>query len=119
MVGADTPVETKAGICWLAAIPRGKMAILSTMEIFSQSEWVELVSELSLSARQAEVTRHLLAGYSDKQIAMEMQISVAGVRSHLSRLFSKFELQDRHELVLYVFRYFRERCRTNGCPLYQ
>lgn len=95
------------------------MALASAAEIFSESEWAELVSNLSLAPRQAEVINHLLSGLSDKQIALDMQISVAGVRAHLSRLFSKFDLQDRHELVIYVFSRFRERCRANGCPYFR
>jgi len=89
------------------------MALASKIEIFSESEWAELVSDLSLSTRQAEVVEQLLLGHSDKQIATDMQISVWGVRAHLKRLFSKFDLQDRHELVLYVFSYFRQRCRAH------
>jgi len=85
-------------------------------EIFSEKEWDELVDDLSLPPRQAEVIKHLFFGRSDKQIAQEMQISVAAVRAHLSRLFSKFDLQDRHELVLYVFNHFRQACRATGCP---
>ena len=95
------------------------MVLALMTNIFSDSEWAELVSDLSISLRQAEVIKHLLSGLSDKQVALEMQISVAGVRAHLSQLFSKFDLQDRHELVLYVFSSFRERCRVNGCPYCQ
>jgi len=95
------------------------MALSSVAEIFSESEWAKLMSGLPISLRQAKVLQHLLLGQSDKQIAWEMQISVAGVRAHLSQLFSKFDLQDRHELVLYMFSHFRERCRANGCPYCQ
>lgn len=95
------------------------MTIALGIEIFSESEWRELVSNLLVSPRQAQVIRYLLSGHSDKQIALEMQISVAGVRAHLRRLFSKFDLQDRHELVLYVFNSFREGCRANGCPRFR
>jgi len=95
------------------------MVLALMTNIFSDSEWAELVSDLSISLRQAEVIKHLLSGLSDKQVALEMQISVAGVRAHLSQLFSKFDLQDRHELVLYMFSHFRERCRANGCPYCQ
>jgi DNA-binding NarL/FixJ family response regulator len=95
------------------------MAIALGIEIFSESEWKELVSNLFVSPRQAQVIRYLLSGHSDKQIALEMQISVAGVRAHIGRLFSKFDLRDRLELVLYVFKCFREECRANGCPRFQ
>lgn len=83
------------------------MTLSTDTEIFAESEWVELVSELGLSPRQAEIIKLLFSGRSDKQVAMELQIAVATVRTHLSRLFSKFDVQDRHELILYVFHQFR------------
>jgi len=84
-------------------------------EIFSEAEWAELVEELSLSARQEQVVRCLFSGYSDKQIAWELNVSVATVRTHMARLFSRLGVQDRTELVLHLFRHFREGCRSNGC----
>ena len=90
------------------------MTLSTDNEIFSQSEWSELVNELRLSARQAEVIKLLFSGHSDKQIAMELQISVPTVRTHLSRLFLRFDVQDRTELVVYVFRHFRKGCRLKG-----
>ena len=82
------------------------MALVSGTEIFSESEWMELVKELSLSPRQAQVIRCLFLGHSDKQIALNLQMAMPTVRTHLSRLFSRFDVQDRTELVLYVFRHF-------------
>ena len=90
------------------------MALVSETEIFTESEWLEIVNELSLPPRQAEVIKYLFLGHSDKQIAMELKISVPTVRTHLSRLFSRFDVQDRVELVLYVVRYFRKNSGTNG-----
>jgi DNA-binding CsgD family transcriptional regulator len=83
-------------------------------EIFSKSEWAEIVSELSLSPRQAEVIQRILSGRSDKQIARDLQISVPTVRTHLNRAFLRFGVQDRIELVIHVFSKFREICRTSG-----
>jgi len=94
---------------------RRQMALVSETEIFTESEWLEIVNELSLPPRQAEVIKQLLSGRSDKQIATVLQISVPTVRTYLSRLFSRFDVQDRTELVLYVFRYFRKNSGANGC----
>ena len=92
------------------------MTLTQGTGIFSESEWIELISDLSLPPRQAEVVKHLLLGQSDKQIAIAMRISVAAVRAHLSRLFYKFDLQDRTELILYIFTHFRQRYQPNECP---
>ena len=88
------------------------MTIALNTEIFSESEWIKLINDLSLPPRQAQVIRYILSGLSDKQIALKMQISVAGVRAHLNRIFAKFDLRDRHELVLYMFNCFLDGCRA-------
>jgi DNA-binding CsgD family transcriptional regulator len=95
-------------------LQRNQRCPASNDEIFSKSEWAEIVSELSLSPRQAEVIQRILSGRSDKQIARDLQISVPTVRTHLNRAFLRFGVQDRIELVIHVFSKFREICRTNG-----
>lgn len=86
-------------------------------EIFSKEEWKILVNELSLPPRQSEIIQHLFSGQSDKQIAGKLGIAIPTVRTHLGRLFLKFNLQDRNQLVLYVLRRFRDKCKNgNGCP---
>ena len=66
------------------------MALVLEAEIFTEGEWLELVNELSLPPRQAEVIKCLFLAHSDKQIATELEISVPTVRTHLSRIFSRF-----------------------------
>lgn len=88
-------------------------------EIFSEIEWKELARGLSLSPRQTQICKNLFRALSDKQIAYLLKISVPTVRSHLSRLFSKFQVQDRQELIIHFFWYFREGCRREICPRWQ
>jgi DNA-binding NarL/FixJ family response regulator len=89
------------------------MVLISETEIFAENEWLEIVDGLSLSPRQAEVINCLFHGFSDKQIATKLKISLPTVRTHLSRLFLKFEVQDRVELILYVIRYCSKNSGTN------
>jgi DNA-binding CsgD family transcriptional regulator len=84
--------------------------------LFSVHEWAELKQDLSLSPRQADVVEQLLSGHSDKQIAHELQMSVPTVRTHLCRLFSRFGVDDRCELIVHVYSRFREKCQAYGCP---
>jgi len=91
------------------------MVVASKMRIFSETEWSELVHDLALSPRQADIVKLLLSGLSDKQIARQLHIRVPTVRTHLSRLFVKLGVQDRNELILYVFGSFRRNLRENGC----
>lgn len=84
------------------------MVVTIHWPLLSDEEWTRLVRDLALSPRQAEIVEHLLRGESDKQIARSLGISVPTVRTHMGRLFQKFDLNDRVELVLYIFACLRE-----------
>ncbi len=85
-------------------------------EIFTDYEWAELQKELEIPPRQAIVIKHLFSGCSDKQIAQQMNLGIPTVRTHLSRAFRKFRLNDREELILHVVKHFRNGCRILDCP---
>jgi len=85
-------------------------------EIFSPAEWSEIIDDLDISQRQGQVLWQLLHGRSDKQIARELALSVGTVRTHLDRLYLRFAVQDRSELIVLVFNHFRRKCRLVGCP---
>jgi len=68
----------------------------------SAQELVELSERLKLSPRQTEIVNHVLLGSVYKQIAREMGISMATVRTHLSRLFRKLDVNDRVELIFHL-----------------
>ena len=72
-------------------------------ELVSDREWVLLKKTAGLSPRQADIVKHIVRGESDKQIASELNISVPTVRTHIDRLFRKFDLNDRLGLLVYVF----------------
>lgn len=84
--------------------------------IFTEQEWQGLIKKLAFSPRQADVVKCLFSGHSDKQIANFLNISLPTVRTHLSRLFLKYDAQDREELILLVFGAFREDCDRKKCP---
>ena len=92
--------------------------MLSTadVQVFTEVEWIELQRSLGLSRRQAQIVERLLCGRSDKQIARELEVSVPTVRTHLGRLFMRFDVADRCELILRMFAYWRDQCRRRGCP---
>lgn len=52
-----------------------------------------------LTAREREVMQHLARGYSYKEIADELVISVRTVESHASAVLRKLQLSSRHELA--------------------
>ncbi len=91
------------------------MELATEAAVFSGGEWLQIQSDLSLSGRQIAVVQQLFLGHSDKQIARDLCISIPTVRTHLNRLFLRFGVQDRCELVLRVFAHFMERHRARGC----
>lgn len=91
----------------------GVKMTMSQDGIFTDRDWDRMSLEMGLSTRQRQITRDLFMGMSDKQIALELSISVATVRTHLGRMFSKYNVQDRSELILLCVRHFHEQCK--GC----
>jgi len=81
--------------------------------VFSADQWVWLTHTLHLSPKQELLAHNLMLGRSDKQIARDMGIAVATVRSHMTRMFHKFDVNDRVELILYFVGYLRE-CQANA-----
>ncbi len=74
--------------------------------IFTECQWELLEERMVLPPRQRQVIRHLFDGMSDKQIAGALGVSLPTVRSHLGRIYARFDVQDRTELVLHVVREF-------------
>ncbi|MFC5056009.1 response regulator transcription factor [Saccharothrix xinjiangensis] len=56
-----------------------------------------------LSARELDVLRALAGGRSNQEIAQELHLSVATVKSHISNLLGKLELRNRVEAALFVY----------------
>ncbi len=79
-------------------------------EVFSAKEWEMLTPHLAASARQGEVLRGLFRGLRDREIADEMEISYWTLRTHMAKLFEKFGVEDRNELVLAVFQRAQAVC---------
>ena len=83
--------------------------------VFSAQEWDELMKALLLSPRQIEIAQRVLEGQSDKQIAIDLRMAVATVRTHLGRLFTRLDVRNRNELILLLIWQFRNGCREADC----
>lgn len=59
----------------------------------------------SLTEREREVVTLVGEGLKNKQIAARLFISETTVTHHLSSVFSKLEVSDRLELIIYAFRH--------------
>ena len=91
-------------------------AIINGESIFSDPEWAEIREGLFLSPREDQIIRGLFADKSDKQIAMDLKISIPTVRTHISRLFRKLKANDRADLILHIFKQFLQNCGKLNCP---
>jgi len=58
----------------------------------------------TLTPREREVVAHAARGLSNDEIAAELTVSRATVRTHLSRAMSKLAARDRAQLVTFAFR---------------
>ncbi|MCE5339660.1 MAG: LuxR C-terminal-related transcriptional regulator [Planctomycetaceae bacterium] len=85
-------------------------------DIFSEVEWGEIAKALSLSKRESQIIKELFADNSDKRIALDLEITISTVRTHISRLFRKLNADCRMDVILHVFRCFRDNCCKLNCP---
>jgi DNA-binding NarL/FixJ family response regulator len=58
-----------------------------------------------LTQREAEVLGLIAAGLSNAEIAQRLFISEATVKTHINNIFSKAELRDRAQAVVYAIRH--------------
>lgn len=73
------------------------------LEEFHHSDKQQL-SEESLTQRELEVLRLIAQGYENKEIAEQLVISEATVRTHVSNILGKLHLASRTQAALYALR---------------
>jgi DNA-binding NarL/FixJ family response regulator len=56
-----------------------------------------------LTPREAEVLRLIAAGRSNREIARELFVSEATVKTHVNRIFAKTGSRDRVQAMRYAF----------------
>jgi DNA-binding NarL/FixJ family response regulator len=56
-----------------------------------------------LTAREKEMLIHVASGHSNTEIAAQLNISVATVKTHVSRLLTKLHAHDRAQLVVIAY----------------
>jgi DNA-binding NarL/FixJ family response regulator len=75
------------------------------LDAFVKRRFRQNVSALAerLTRRETEVLREVVKGLSIKEIAEQIHLSTQGVKAHLAKLFRKFEVTNRSQLILKVF----------------
>lgn len=77
--------------------------------------WSRITTSLQLSPQQTRVVSLILEGRGDKQIAAHMGISVATVRTQITRVFQRNQLESRVALVLRIFAIAQSHRETASC----
>jgi DNA-binding CsgD family transcriptional regulator len=94
----------------LAPVFTAAMSRLDTEES-TKSGWIGhdeselrrlLTGPVQLSQREADVVLHCLNGYSDKEIARQLQIGFTTVRYHLGHAYEKLGVQGRNKLPAHI-----------------
>lgn len=55
-----------------------------------------------LTDREAKIAKLITSGLTNKEIAKKLSIAEKTVKAHLTNIFSKLELQNRYQLMVYV-----------------
>ena len=89
------------------AVARGEAFLYPTMARQLLQDYLERVSEPNaaqppLTPREKDILRLLAEGYSNKEIAERLVISLSTVHSHRANLMQKLNLSSYHDLVQYA-----------------
>ena len=101
--GADTTDLIKA----IRVVFRGEAFLYPSMaqkllQNYINQESTDPTNNSSLSPREKEILHYFVEGYSNKEIAEKLVISLSTVYTHYNNLMSKLGLRSRHELVQYA-----------------
>lgn len=80
--------------------------------IFSNKEWDELLDGLNLSSRALQLIKGIFDDKTEEGIAYDLRISVHTVHSYLIRVYQRFGISSREQLIVYVFGLYLERHRS-------
>lgn len=87
------------GICIWIGLGSGESKIQEKKEqLWTAQEAYGRFLELGLTRREAEVAVQIGRGLSNKEIAMELNISETTVKKHVSNIFEKLNVEKRQEI---------------------
>lgn len=79
--------------------------------IFLSKEWDELKCDLKLSPRALQLVRGIFDDKTEEGIAYDLSISVHTVHSYVTRIYQRFGVCSREQLLVYIFGRYLERHR--------
>jgi DNA-binding NarL/FixJ family response regulator len=84
----------------------GSLASASHSEAVSQDATLSEAEErfVPLSGREMEILQYVARGYSNKEIATDLNISRQTVKNHMTAILRKLTVEDRTQAALYALR---------------
>jgi two-component system, NarL family, nitrate/nitrite response regulator NarL len=98
-------VKVHAGEFWYDRSLMSSMVVNMQRNKHNQQVDEDAARIARLTKREREIITHLAEGLRNKEIAARLHISENTARHHLSSIFSKLEVEDRFELIIFSFRH--------------
>ncbi|MCG2623905.1 LuxR C-terminal-related transcriptional regulator [Arthrobacter sp. I2-34] len=95
----DRRVQALTGNLQIDVMPGWGVDVVVTLPLDLQARPTGEVAEWNLAARELEVLQHLVAGQSNRAIALKLGISENTVKFHVRNLFRKLDVGSRTEAI--------------------
>ncbi len=86
-------------------VARGDLAIETEVDKKIKAHDMQPERHEDLTARERDILRLLAKGYDNQTIADELFISLKTVKTHVSNILAKLEVDDRTQAVVYAFKH--------------
>lgn len=86
-------------------VARGELAIETEVDKKIKAHDMQPELHEDLTARERDILRLLAKGYDKQTIADELFISLKTVKTHVSNILAKLEVDDRTQAVVYAFKH--------------
>ena len=86
-------------------VARGELAIETEVDKKIKAHDMQPELHDDLTARERDILRLLAKGYDNQTIADELFISLKTVKTHVSNILAKLEVDDRTQAVVYAFKH--------------
>ncbi len=93
-----------SGEVWIDRMMMANFIVKMTHNTSSGSDDPDALRIAQLTDREREVIQLIGKGYKNKQIAEDLSISEVTVRHHLTSIYSKLNVSDRLELIIFAYR---------------
>lgn len=87
-------------------VARGELAIETEVDKKIKAHDMQPELHEDLTARERDILRLLAKGYDNQTIADELFISLKTVKTHVSNILAKLEVDDRTQAVVYAFKHY-------------